>query len=229
MKKIYFAFCVLLFFATSLSAQKKKSYTVVAGTNVEETIPFTDRYRYPAFVQGKAIYKTGTFSTAKFNYNLLVGEMQYIQSKDTLSIANPDDIALFVVSNDTFFYNHGYLELLKGGKIEVAAIRKIEIQQVVKKDAYGNAGSSSAIESYGSLQSDGRMYKLIANEDRIFEEKARFFIAVSPNDFVVYTKKKVLQLFPDKKDAIQSYLKTNKTDFNSADDLLKLAGFIEGL
>lgn len=39
-------------------------------------------------------------------------------------------------------------------------------------------------------------------------------------------KKGLLKLFPDKKEAIESFLKENKIDFDSESDLMKIIDFI---
>lgn len=229
MKKLYL-FIIFILFATACSwGQKTESFTVPAGTRVDEFIPFSTRFQYPEFMPGKVYYKSGNFSAAKFNYNLLVGEMQYLQLRDTLTIANPGDIAFMVVSADTFYYDHKYLQMIKGGKVKVAKNQKIELQLTVKHDSYGAAGSSSSIESLGALHSGGTYYKLIANEDRIFQKQARYFIAVSNDDFVDFNRKKVLQLFAGKQAAIQKYLKVNKVNFKSGEGLLPFADFLENL
>jgi hypothetical protein len=212
-----------------LSAQKNEVITVRAGTRVQDYFPFQERYRFPKFMDGKVFFRNGAFAATKLNYNFLLGEMEYIQSRDTLSIDNEKDIRLIAIAKDTFFYDKGYLELIFNGKVKVATKQYITAKEVVKRDSYGVSGSNSATSSYGSIQAYGKYYKLVSNQDRVFEKISTFYLATNSGGFVPFSKKKVFQLFPQKEDAIQDYLQSTKVDFDSRDDLLRFADFLQHL
>jgi len=229
MKKTLIIICYILFLTTCATAQKKERFTVTAGTKVEDCIPFQEMYRYPEFTDGKVFFKNGAYSSSKLNYNHLLGEMQYIQAKDTLSIANEKDISLVTVAGDTFYYDNGYIELISGGQIKVGLKQYFELRETVKKDSYGSAGSGSATDSYSTLQTPGKNYNLVINHDRIFEKTLKYYLSTPSSGFVFFNKKQVMQLFPQKKDTIQNYLKSNKVDFNSRNDLLRFADYLRTL
>ncbi len=225
MKKL-FVICSILCISAGLSAQKGKSFTVPAGSSVEACIPTADRYRYTEFTSGKVLFLDGKKTEAKLNYNFLAKEMEYLQGKDTLAIANENEILEIVVAGDTFLIDKGYLELIFSGKVKVAAKQYYNLKEVQKKDSYGTAGSSSATDSYSSIQANGKTYSLITNEDRVYQKISEYYIATTSGGFVPFTKKKVMQLFPQEKDTIQDYLKSSKINFESKDDLLRLAGYL---
>lgn len=220
---------VLLLISGFCTAQKKEFVTVKAGTRLLDVVPFAERYRYPTFITGKVYYKSGTFSDAKLNYNLLSGDMDYLQAADTLAIANPADIRMIVLAGDTFFVDKGYLELMMDGKVQVGLKKFYQLKDVLKKDSYGSASSASATESYGSLQTQGQAVKLISSEDRVFEKVYKYYLATPGSGFVLFSKKKVMQLFPRQEAVIKDYLKKNKADFDSGDDLLRFAAFLQTL
>jgi hypothetical protein len=99
----------------------------------------------------------------------------------------------------------------------------------LKKDSYGTSSSGSATNSYGSLPVDGSFYKLAANEDMVFQKILEYYLTTSSSGFVQFSKKNVIQLFPQKGDAIKAYLKSNKVDFDSRDDLIRLAYYLGSL
>jgi hypothetical protein len=226
MKTTFLIICSALLFNSIIVAQKKEFYTVKAGTRVEDCIPFQERYRYPDFRNGKVYFKNGTFSEARLNYCLLMREMEYIHSNDTLALINVADIKFVTVENDTFFYDKGYLELIFTGKVKVAQKQSITLKQVLKQDTYGYAGSNSATDSYSSLESEGKTYKLVLNQDRIFQKNIEFFLATPASGFVPFNKKKIIQCFPKQKGIIENYLKSYKVDFNSSKDILRFAEFL---
>ena len=226
MKAYFLIICSILCLATGLSAQKNDKYTVLAGTRVQDCIPFLEQYRYPEFREGTVLFKNGVNVVVMLNYNLLHSELQYIQLQDTLSIANEKDIKVIAVAGDTFYFDKGYLEMIYNGPVKVALKQYIKQMQVIKKDSYGSAGSNSATDSYNSIQADGQTYKLILNHDRIFNKIEEYYLVASSGEFVPFTKKKVFQLFPQKKKAIEAYLKSKKVYFDSREDLLRFAAYL---
>jgi hypothetical protein len=229
MKKIVVIICSILFLNICLSAQKNELITIKAGSRILDYFPLQERYRYPVFISGRIQFKNGIYSDTRFNYNFLLGEMEFIQSRDTLSIANKKDIRFIVVAQDTFLYDKGYLELISGGPIKVVLKQYIKLKEIQNKDAYGVASSASATQSYGSLPVNGNFYKLTPNKDMVFQKTLEYYLATPSTGFVSFRKKNVMQLFPQKAAEIQHYLKSNKINFDSRDDLLKLADYLRSL
>jgi hypothetical protein len=228
--KIFLVFiCSLLISNLSLTAQKNKLVTVKAGTRILDYFPVHERYRYPVFTDGQVFYKNNAVSSTRFNYNLLSGEMEFIQLYDTLSIAGKKNILFITVAKDTFFYDNGYIELISGGPVKVGLKQYFKLKEVLKKDTYGTSSSGGASTSYGSLPVGGNFYKLIANEDLVFQKIQDYYISSPSNEFVPFRKKTVIKLYPGEKDTVKAYLKSNRIDFNSVDDLLNLADYLQGL
>src|ERR1035437_6392454 len=90
MKNI-FLICSVLYLSVSLSAQKYEPVVVKAGTKILDYFPFQERYRFPAFTPGQITFKNGNVSTIKLNYNLLMDNMEFIQSADTLIFVRKKD------------------------------------------------------------------------------------------------------------------------------------------
>jgi hypothetical protein len=229
MKKLVLFISSILCLITGLSAQKNENITVPAGTKVQDYFSFQEMYRYPQFTDGIVFFKNGATAASKLNYNLLSGEMDYPQLKDTLSIANPTEIKLITIAGDTFYFDKGYLELIYSNRFKVAIKQSYKQLDIVNKDSYGSAGSNSATDSYSSLQTTGRSYKLVLNQDRIYKKSLEYYFLSPTGTFVLFTKKKVMQLFPQKKKAIEEYLKTKKVDFNLRNDLVGFAAYLSTL
>ncbi len=228
MKKIVILICTLLTLITSLSAQKDDLITVRSGSRILDYFPLQERYRYPQFAPGKVYFRNNTFSAFKMNYSYLVGEMHFIQSKDTLVVVNKKDIKYITIEQDTFFYDKVYMELIsQKGPVMVSLNEYIKLKEVQKKDPYGTASSGSSTQSYGSLPTDGKFYKLTANEDMVFQRVRDYYVSTAASGFEPYNKKGVFKLFPQNEDEIKSYLKSNDIDFKSREDLIKLAGYIQ--
>lgn len=222
--------CFNLFATLFLSAQVNEQPVLVpAGSKVQDYILFGDRYLHPEFISGKVYFKNGATADAQLNYNFLPGEIEYIELRDTLAIKNPQEILLIAFGGDTFFYDKAYLKLIYTSKIRIAVKQHFELKGSLKRDSYGAAGSNSATDSFMSIETTAKTYKLVSNQDRVFQKMTTFYLAVSSYSFEPYNKKKITQLFPGKKSQLEQYYKTNKVNFNSADDLIKLADFLQQL
>ena len=229
MKKIIIHLISLIIFSACLSAQNYEPVIVKAGKSVLDYFPFKDRYRYPEFVPGIVIYKNGVYSATKLNYNLLMREMEFIKSPDTLSIKNPKDVLLIIAATDTFYYDNGFIELISNDHVRVAMKDYIKLREVLKKDPYGTSSSGSSRESFNVIPSETNFYKLKANTDLLFQRTVEYYISIPQGNFVLYKRKNVFRLFPEKKKEIKIFLKMNKVNFKSREDLLKLADFLRSL
>jgi hypothetical protein len=224
--KTVLLFLNLTIFSAGLCAQNAEPVTVIAGTRVLDYFPLQVRYRYPTFLDGKVVFKNGNINLLPLNYNILLGEIEFIKSKDTLAIVKKKDISYVTISKDTFLYDDGYLEIIRSGKVRVGLKHYVKLKDVLKKGAFGTTARSTAVDSY--MRRDGNSFSLIPDEDIVLQETKDFFIARS-GDFVLFRKKNVMQLFPEYAENIKTYLKTVRIDFETTDDLLKFADFLNTL
>jgi hypothetical protein len=230
MAKPIFLIYSILIFCGSLSAQKYEPVTVKAGMRVVDCFPFNERYRYPEFSTGWIKVKSGVLSDTKINYNFLSGEMEYIRNKDTLVIANKKDVRFIAVAQDTFYYDKGYyLEQITGGSLKLVLKQYIKLKETQKQDSYGTTSAGAAMTSYGSLPSNGNFYRLTANTDMMFQRTLEYYLSDQDGGFFQFTKKNVMQHFPQQEDKIKAYLKSNKVNFEKRDDLIRLAGYLSSL
>lgn len=209
-------------------AQKGETITVRAGARVLDYFPASVRYMYKEFSPGRVYFRNNFYSDRNLNYNYLLGEMEFIQGRDTLSIINKKDIKYISISQDTFYYDKTYIKQLKGGRIRIGLKDFIELEEILNKDPYGTSSSGAATTSYGSMPLDGNFYKLTANKDMVFRRNRQYYINPEGSGFVLINRKNLLQLFPVKENEIKSFLKTNKIKFDSREDILKLSDFLEG-
>lgn len=229
MKKISIVIFHFLFLFAGLAAQKDNLVTVKAGTRLLDYFPLKERYLYPEFGNGQLIFKNGLSSPGLFNYNILLGEIEFIKSHDTLTIINKKDISFITVAQDTFFYENGYIELIDGGPVRIGLMQKVRLKEIERKGAYGLTDRNSAIETYSTWYDSGNYYELIPDQNLILEKEKTYFISTRSNGFVLFTRKNSFEIVPQKKKLIKNFLKSNKIDFSSDADLLKVADFLETL
>ncbi len=228
MKKFIFTAVQVLLLNLSVAAQPGRIITVSSGTRVLDYFPVDVRYRYTDFIDGQIHKKNGTLTPGKFNYNFLLGEMDFIQARDTLSLINKKDLKYITVAQDTFYYDNGFIEQISDGGMIVGAKQYFKLKDVLRKGAFGTTNRASSIESYKPV-SKGSYYDWIPNEDCVFQMTAEYYISKQRGSFLPFTRKNVIRMFPQHGNEIKEYFKSNKLNFSEAGDLLMLADFLKGL
>jgi len=225
---------VLLLFVLAYccrSHAQDSTIVVKAGKSVNESVSITDLYQYSQFVYGKVFFKPGDSAVAKLNYNRLFDEMHFIDLKgDTLSIANAATIRLIRINNDVFYYDNGYVKLIKDTNgIKLAAKQTLRVAGKTKIGAYDMASPASAIDSYSTLIDQKGMYNLVPREDITLAKKTEYYFGDKYNRFVWVTRKNLLQQFSKQSRTLNAYLKENNINLNSSEDLEKLLQFLASL
>lgn len=225
---------VLLLFALAYCCRlhaQDSTIVIKAGTSVNESVSITELYQYPQFVYGKVFLKSGDSAVAKLNYNRLFDEMLFIDFKgDTLSIANAAMIRSIRTNNDVFYYDDGYVKLIKDTiGIKLAAKQSLRVSGKNKIGAYDMANPTSAMDSYGTLIDQRGVYNLVPREDVILAKKTYYYFGDKYNRFVWATKKNLLQQFSKQSRTLNAYLKENNINLNSIEDLEKLLQFLASL
>lgn len=221
---IFLSCCFAL--TQSAFSQENESVTVRAGTKILSYFPVNERYQYPGFVAGRVVFRNDLYSERRLNYNYLLGEVEFIQARDTLTVINKKDIKYISVGQDTFYYDKCYLKQIKSGTLKLALRDFIELKEIQNKDSYGIASSGGATTSYGSMPLDGNFYKLNANKDMVFQRTRQYYIKSPGSEFTIINRKNLLQLFPSRENEIKSFIKNNKIRFDKEDDILRLNDFL---
>jgi hypothetical protein len=220
-------FSCLILWNFFLYGQDYKPIIVKKGTTLLDYFSPSERYLYPEFTTGKVLFKTNAYWGIKLNYDYMNGEIEFLQNSDTLTISDKKDLMSIIIAEDTFFYDNGYILQIKSGHPKIGLKESIEFKEYMKKDGYGTAGAAGARTSYSSISTGGESHKLTADEDLVYRRTKVFYLLSPEGDFDLYNKKNVCKMFPKNKEKIKSYLKSNKIKFNSEEDLLKLAEFLE--
>lgn len=215
MKNFKIVLFVVLVFQLNLYAQlpvKTSKYNSNLKTKIVGS-PYTQKM----FAQAKV----GSIDQKTFmRYNVFNDEFEFISAqKDTLILDKIEDFGIIVFpetnkkfqlvtytnSKNKLFY--GYLQNLKENN-GFAIFKKENIQFVEGKIAKTSMEVNMPA-------------KYVKMDDTFFLKNKDKGTSEFPEN-----KKGLLKLFPDKKEAIESFLKENKIDFDSESDLMKVIDFI---
>jgi hypothetical protein len=226
MKRILCLISAALFLFNCLPAQNYKSVTVRAGKKIKDYFPVEERYIYPQFIDGQISLTNGSSGSAKLNYNLLLGEIEFIKGLDTMIINRKTDLGRVVIEQDTFIYRNGYYKMIHSGRLKVCLKDRIKLIEILKQGAMGTVNRTSAGETFNSMSTAGKYTDLALTDDMVFQRKVEFYILTINDELVPFKKKNVIELYLNKKSEIEKYLKSNKVNFDSQADILRFSDWL---
>lgn len=228
MRKILFAIISGICFF-SVSAQKAKRYIIQPGENMVNMIPVTEMYQYPQFQKGFVYFKDGTKSVAPLNYNLLQEEFYFIDPKgDTLTLINPEEVRSVMIGNDQFYYsNKRFLKLdTVIGDVELLNATFFTTLNKKKVGAYGTTTEEgTAFSSYFVMPNESKL-DLIPQVVTTVACRQSLFLSRKFDQFRIVTRSNLFLVYDKKKELLKSYLKNNKVNLSSRQDVLNLVLFM---
>lgn len=233
--KVIFLFTGLIMAAGFTVAQQKSypvaqdtSFVVNAGTRLNDAIPAKHLFHYPEFLSGKVIFRDGKVSEAKMNYSRLTDEMLFIgKGGDTLALDNEPTIKLVCIGSDTFYFDRGYVLLVKTtGAVKLGIKEGFRYGDKKKETGYDMMSAASSVTSLGPLYDDKRMYQLAVKEQTVVRTVAHYYVGDTYNRFVLATEKKLAGLLPECAGLLNEFCKKNKIDFGRMKDLDTVLSFL---
>ena len=228
--KLTALFLVLFSLTIVAKAQQKKVYVVKAGEMISQTVPFSEMYSYPSFVNGMVYFRSGESSTGRLNYNILTSEMDFVDAKgDTLALADEPLVKLIVIGRDSFFFNNGYFKLVvstnqfKLGKREVFTTAKIE-----KTGAYDQP-MPAGIDTYDGFSNGNHVTKLVVKQNITLVKETAYYFGNKNNEFLPANRKNLLRIFTKQEKELQKYLNSNEISFTKEEDLIKIVNYLQTL
>jgi hypothetical protein len=217
-----------------LSAQKRegKSIEVAPANGSGSSVIQNKMYRYPEFKEGKVTFKNGTATIANLNYNVFSGEVEFVKGQDTLAIDNMLTISSISIGDDLYFYDQESNSLLQQlEKFRSATLlvkEKYEVADIKSKGAMGSSPSSIAATSATQYTDKSQTYDLKSSDNYKFKVKTSYYLADLNDHYYEASKRTIIRLYPNAKDALSEYFKTNKVDFDNEAQLRELIQYVEG-
>ena len=87
----------LLLSTVIASAQENVVLDITSGENLNEKLSTDVKYVFPDFVEGQIHFKNGRRGINLLNYNMLVGEMQFMSNEEILAFSDLNNILAVVI------------------------------------------------------------------------------------------------------------------------------------
>ena len=221
--------CVFLLFVLIpliVSAQKKEIVEAASGDDLTKMASVHMQYLFPEFSTGDVYYLGMPKGTGMLNYNMLTGEMQFMENGEVRALDNLKKVIVVTINNRKFYpfgEKEFVEELLSTPKGQLRVRRKGNVAQHSKKEAYGTSSSVSSTTSYSSINTEGQQYKLAVRENVMITLNYFYYLVGSNEKYVLIRNQKAFtKQFPEYKAQIETFVKEHHIDFNSEDDLKAL-------
>jgi hypothetical protein len=231
MKMLFGFFLICLY--VDVTAQEKQVFVLNPGQKISDVLSFSDIFHYPEFKTGIVYYRDGRAGSSKLNYNLLTGEVLFLQSgNDTIALADEPTIKTIAIDSDQFIYNvssKSYFQIKDTTK-KVSLLKKesIRFSDSKKLGLFGQPIIAAA-DQITRLSSSGQVYNLTANERVDMVKQSEYFFEDENGKIYPALKKNVRRVFDKYKTTIESFLQSQEIDFTKEADLKKLFSFIREL
>ena len=225
-------YILLLLIPGWVSAQNRQIVEASSGEDLTRKASVQIQFLFPEFTGGDVYYK-GNKASGNLNYNMLLGEMQFLENNQVLALANVKDVMVVDINNRKFYpFNDKEFteELMSTGAHRLRVRRKGTAAQYSKKGAYGTTSSTSSITSYSSIVSDGRQFDLNVKEEVLISLNCYYYLVGTNGKYVLIKNIKTFtKVFPSHQTQIEEFVKENRTRFDHEDDLKALLEFCSKL
>lgn len=181
------------------------------------------------YQDGIIYYKDGRQYTALLNYDVQGRCFLFIDVNDHNNIkefAEPHMISLIKIGNRTFLHDPGNIKEVLQIQPPILVEYKASIIDKGKNSGYGGRSATAAISSYSGIQaSDGTYHR--------FDVKTTYKVNINKTYFIEVNKKKkrfsrekdFIKIYPKQRDILKKYIKDNKIDFNSSEQVIQLYNY----
>ena len=166
------------------------------------------------------MYKDGGYSVGEFNISTLDNTLRYIDTDGSEKTLADNSTVSTVSFGGTLFIRpqNSFLEVLKTiDDIFLCTEKRLSFDDS-RSGAYGAKSATTNIKSVQSIHA-GTVYNLSGGMD--YDIKETVYIC-KKNRVYAPSEKRIIKLFPDRKEFLEDYFKANSVDFSSAEDLSNL-------
>ena len=223
MKKYIF---LLLLFPGWIFAQERQIIEVGSGDDLNEKVSTHLQYLFPEFTNGEVFFRNAPKASGVLNYNMLVGEMQFIHSEGVMALADVRNVTMISINNRKFYpYNNREFseELLSTDKAQLRVRRKGTTVNYAQRGAFGTSSSTSSISSYSSISSGDRQYDLSVMGDILITLRYFYYLVGSNGKYIeIKNVKTFTKQFPAHRAQIEAFAKEHNIRFDREADLKAL-------
>jgi hypothetical protein len=199
-------------------------------TYAQENTKEISHYLFSDFTQGIVLMKNGSENNALLNYNSLTEEMVFKDKGKMLAIGKPQLAQIdtvFIRNRKFFILNDKFVELILRSTIDLYAEHKCKLIPPGKPAGYGGTSETSAVSTYSSLSSGGRVYDLKLPDDYRVEPYIFYWLKRKGELNKFTSIKQLMKLYEDKADLCKTYVKKNNVKYNDQESIVQFIRYLD--
>ena len=229
MKKLIILFLLPMY----ISAQEKVMLDVLSGEDLGNRVSTGMQYVFQDFTKGEVHFDNGRKNSSMLNYNMLLGEMQFVDNEAILSLATLKDIKMIIINDRKFFpYNNSEFceELHATEDVRLCVKRNARPLEQSKSGAMGIETSTRSSTTYNSIDNNSGVRNDLEVQRKILvSTKDTYFLMNKGKYFQIKNQKSFIKLYPLHSAKIEAYVIEHDTDFKNEDDLEALIAYCSNL
>jgi len=190
-------------------------------------------FLFEDFQQGIVFYKDGKRFNVKVNYNLVTRDFMFLDEQNDnrmLEFAEPEMISLVKVNERNFLYDNREVSEVIQSEPFISVQYRGFVKAKGKNAGYGGRSETAAIESHSGIYRDGQLYKFDMEASHELGRVTKTYQIVYKKKRQSFTNEKsFLKIFSRESDTLKQYIKENKINFNSIDDVIFVVNYAVSL
>ena len=202
---------------------------ITASCALAQTMPANSPYLFPTFVKASVLQKGGGTTDADMNYNTLTQEMMFMQNGEKMVMDLPETVDTIFIQGKKFIpAGKVYYDKLTDTKVALYEQHFNKLQLHGKNADLDDQVNNTITSSQGirNTKTTTGNYSAVLAEGYTLNPQNTFWLQKGKSFYSADGVKKIVKVFPDKEQAINDFIKTNKVDITQADDLAKLVVFL---
>jgi hypothetical protein len=225
--------CMTVSHIASYAQNKINIENAKDGANINVLLS-DSQFLFSDFQNATIYFKNGGIAKSLMNYNMLTGEMQFVDEnkKDTLSLTDSNDIRLITFGKRSFVYTaKGYSEILaEHNETALLVNRRIKMANMEAYGAYGTKTGTSFVSNVSSM-TDNYLPRNKINMSTVssitYTLTSIYLLQSGKKIYRGATEKNFQRVFnKQKKDAIKEYIKNENINLKNEEDIIKLFKFL---
>jgi len=201
----------------SLSAQK-------------DTLSLDTQFLLPELHSAKINFKDGSSINVRMNYNILSERMIFEKDGKVLDLINTEKVDTVFLQGKKYIPNEKiFIEVINGTGIPLFVQYKGDLIPPGKPSGYGGTSQTSSIESIATLYGGAQSYNLKLPSDYTVKLTIINWIRLNGKMEKFISERQFLKIFKTREEEIKKFIKTNNTDFNNRNDIVKLLAFCSSI
>jgi hypothetical protein len=195
-----------------------------------DTLNLDTQFLLPELHSAKISFKDGSSINVRMNYNILSERMIFEKDGKVLDLINTEKVdTVFLQGKKYIPMEKIFVEVINVSEIPLFIQYKGDLIPPGKPSGYGGTSQTSSIESIATLYGGAQSYNLKLPSDYTVRLTIINWIRLNGKMEKFISERQFLKIFKTREAEIKKFIKTNNTDFNNRNDIVKLLAFCNSI